>query len=162
GHRAADPADRGPGHPRRPTGHPARQLLGRPAGTHPRRLSAPPASCAQGVGVRELPDREVHAAAMGGLIMPVTLNQIGQIGLPFAAAARAGPFYEMVRGLRRLFRFGALTFFDWAGVRLLLEKTADVEGARGCLYFRCADIALTMIELMKRGAAFDGPPHRIA
>jgi len=94
--------------------------------------------------------------------MLLNLNQIGQIALPVTDIERAEAFYGGVIGLRKLYRFGDLTFFDCAGVRLLLEKSESVEGARGCLYFRCADIALTMTELMKRGAAFDGPPHRIA
>jgi hypothetical protein len=33
---------------------------------------------------------------------------------------------------------------------------------QGCLYFRCADIALAVAELEKRGPAFTGKPHLIA
>lgn len=58
--------------------------------------------------------------------------------------------------------FGDLTLFDGAGVRLLLEKSKDVGGARGCLYFRCADIALAVAELARRGVTFDSRPHLIA
>jgi methylmalonyl-CoA/ethylmalonyl-CoA epimerase len=94
--------------------------------------------------------------------MLLNLSQIGQIGLPITDVDRSEAFYEKVIGLRKLFRFGDLTFFDCAGVRLLLEKTADVTGQRGCLYFRCADIALAVKELETRGASFTGPPHLIA
>jgi methylmalonyl-CoA/ethylmalonyl-CoA epimerase len=83
--------------------------------------------------------------------MLLNLSQIGQIALPVTDVDRAETFYEKVIGLRKLYRFGDLTFFDCAGVRLLLEKSKDVDGARGCLYFRCADIALTVAELARRG-----------
>ena len=33
---------------------------------------------------------------------------------------------------------------------------------RGCIYFRCADIAFTIAELERRGLAFTGRPHLIA
>ena len=94
--------------------------------------------------------------------MPFALNQLGQIALPVADVERAGAFYEKALGLRRLYRFGDLTFFDCAGVRLLLEKSRDVDGARGCLYFRCADIALAVTELTQRGVVFNSKPHLIA
>lgn len=75
----------------------------------------------------------------------------------------------MVIGLRKLFRFGDLTFFDCAGVRLLLEKARDGAQPASCIYFRCADIALAVAEVEKRGglhlpAAFrrqDGRPRSL-
>jgi methylmalonyl-CoA/ethylmalonyl-CoA epimerase len=94
--------------------------------------------------------------------MLLNLSQIGQIGLPVTDTDRAEAFYEKVIGLRKLYRFGDLAFFDCAGVRLLLEKSDNVEGARGCLYFRCADIVLTVAELARRGVAFPSKPHLIA
>ena len=94
--------------------------------------------------------------------MQLNLSQIGQIALPVTDVDRSETFYETVVGLRKLFRFGDLSFFDCAGVRLLLEKTADVTGARGCIYFRCADIALAVAELKRRGVSFDSAPHLIA
>ena len=71
--------------------------------------------------------------------MAFALNQLGQIALPVNDVDRAEAFYEKTLGLRRLYRFGDLTFFDCAGVRLLLEKAHDVEGARG-LIARVEDI----------------------
>ena len=67
--------------------------------------------------------------------MLLNLNQIAQIAMPVIDVDRAEAFYEKVIGLRKLYRFGDLTFFDCAGVRLLLEKSDSVEGARGCIYF---------------------------
>ena len=96
--------------------------------------------------------------------MPVTLGPVGQIALPVADVDRAEAFYGDVLGLRKLYRYGDLTFFDCAGVRLLLEKTHNGVPAKpqGTFYFRCADIALTVRELAGRGVTFDGPPHLIA
>lgn len=91
------------------------------------------------------------------------LSQIGQIALPVSDVDRSEGFYGGVLGLRKLYRFGDLTFFDCAGVRLLLEKSKDMEGVkRGCIYFRCADIALAIAELKERGLSFDSTPHLIA
>jgi methylmalonyl-CoA/ethylmalonyl-CoA epimerase len=96
--------------------------------------------------------------------MRLNLDQIGQIGLPSSDIERTEAFYGGVLGLRKLYRFGDLTFFDCAGVRLLFEKVAKPEDLvpRGCIYFRCTDIALAVAELEKRGLAFDGKPHLIA
>jgi len=96
--------------------------------------------------------------------MHLNLNQIGQIALPTRDVERSEAFYGGMLGLRKLYRFGDLTFFDCAGVRLLLEKVKDPAELvpQGCLYFRCADIALAVAELEKRGLAFTGRPHLIA
>jgi methylmalonyl-CoA/ethylmalonyl-CoA epimerase len=94
--------------------------------------------------------------------MMLNLSQIGQIALPVTDVDRSEAFYEKVVGLRKLFRFGDLSFFDCAGVRLLLDKSTDPIHPSGCIYFRCADIALAVAELEKRGAVFDSKPHLIA
>ena len=95
--------------------------------------------------------------------MLLNISQIGQIALPVSDVDRSESFYGGVLGLRKLYRFGNLTFFDCAGVRLLLEKANDMDGAkRGCIYFRCADIALAVAELKQRGLSFDSTPHLIA
>lgn len=88
--------------------------------------------------------------------MLLNLSQIGQIALPVRDTDRSEAFYEKVVGLRKLYRFGDLAFFDCAGVRLFLDKVKDPAEWRtsGCLYFRCADIALTVGELETRGAEF--------
>jgi methylmalonyl-CoA/ethylmalonyl-CoA epimerase len=96
--------------------------------------------------------------------MPVNLNRIGQIALAVQDVDRAEAFYQDKLGLRKLYRFGDLTFFDCAGVRLLLEKAHDPDTITGGspIYFACADIALTVRELRQRGVVFTSLPHRIA
>src|SRR5262249_19864303 len=97
-------------------------------------------------------------------MMLLNLNQIGQIALPVSDVDRSEAFYEKVLGLRKLYRFEDLSFFDCAGVRLMINK---VEGGgevkpQGCIYFPCVDIALTIDELTKRGVAFTLGPELIA
>ena len=96
--------------------------------------------------------------------MLLNLSHIGQIALAVADVDRAEAFYKETLGLQKLYRFGDLTFFDCAGVRLMLEKAHTPEDiGRACvIYFRCADIALAVGELEARGVAFTGKPHRIA
>ena len=96
--------------------------------------------------------------------MPVSLNRIGQIALAVQDVDRAEAFYQNTLGLRRLYRFGDLTFFDCAGVRLLLEKAGESEAVSHAspIYFSCADIALTVRELQQQGVVFDASPHLVA
>jgi methylmalonyl-CoA/ethylmalonyl-CoA epimerase len=96
--------------------------------------------------------------------MLLNLSHIGQIALPVADVDRAERFYESVMGLRKLYRFGDLSFFDCAGVRLMLDKAQDpTDIKRGSvIYFRCADIALTVAELGRRGVTLVHKPHCIA
>jgi methylmalonyl-CoA/ethylmalonyl-CoA epimerase len=96
--------------------------------------------------------------------MLLNLSHIGQIALPVSDIDRAEAFYEKVLGLRKLYRFGDLTFFDCAGVRLLLEKVHGGGSVmpQGCIYFRCADIALAVRELEQRGLSFAHKPGLIA
>ena len=96
--------------------------------------------------------------------MNLTLNHIGQIALPVMNVDRSEKFYAEVLGLRKLFRFGGLSFFDCGGVRLLLDQAqnpADVR-AGGVIYFRVADIMLTAKELEARGVALIERPHLVA
>jgi methylmalonyl-CoA/ethylmalonyl-CoA epimerase len=94
--------------------------------------------------------------------MAFALNQLGQIALPVTDVDRAEAFYEKALGLRRLYRFGDLSFFDCAGVRLMLEKSANPEPRGAVLYLRCADIALAVRTLRERGLTFLDEPHLIA
>jgi len=94
--------------------------------------------------------------------MTFNVAAIGQIALGVGDVDLAEEFYGSKLGLRKLFRFGDLTFFDCAGVRLLLEKSATPGKSASILYFRCADIALARRELQARGVVFTDEPHRIA
>ena len=96
--------------------------------------------------------------------MLLNLDHIGQIALAVGDVDRAEAFYRDVLGLRKLYRFGDLAFFDCAGVRLMLEKSNSPNdiAKSSVIYFRCADIALAVRELERRGVTFSGKPHLIA
>jgi methylmalonyl-CoA/ethylmalonyl-CoA epimerase len=95
--------------------------------------------------------------------MALTLGPLGQIALNVADVDRAEAFFADKLGLRKLFRFGKLSFFDCAGVRLLLEQGADPTQRGGSpLYFRVADIVLARRELESKGVVFVDPIHLIA
>jgi len=88
--------------------------------------------------------------------MPFSLVRIGQIALAARDVDRAEAFYESTLGMRKLYRFGDLTFFDCSGVRLLLEKAHHPDTAHhgSPIYFTCHDIALAVRELEARGVSF--------
>jgi methylmalonyl-CoA/ethylmalonyl-CoA epimerase len=91
----------------------------------------------------------------------ITLNRISQIALAVSDVGRAVAFCQDKPGLRKLCRFGDLTCFNCAGVRLLPEEAHDA--AHGSpIYFACAGIVLTVRESQARDVAFTSPPHRIA
>lgn len=90
------------------------------------------------------------------------MNQIGQIAIPVSNTDRSEAFYEQILGLRKLYRYGDLSFFDCAGVRLMLsppENGAKVEAGQGAIYFRVADLALAVRDLKTKGAEIVSEPH---
>lgn len=93
--------------------------------------------------------------------MALGLGPVGQIALGVADADRSEAFYGQVLGLRKLFRFGGLVFFDCGGLRLLVEQ---VEGPKtgSLIYFRVADIVLMRRELERRGVLFSDQIHLTA
>ncbi|MEZ5558645.1 MAG: VOC family protein [Pseudomonadales bacterium] len=92
----------------------------------------------------------------------MSLSSLGQFALPVVDVDRAEVFYGQVLGLRKLFRFDNLVFFDCAGVRLMLEGEDAVEVSSGvCHYFRTQNIDATYAELLENGAEFYEAPHLI-
>lgn len=93
--------------------------------------------------------------------MALSLGPVGQIALGVADADRSEAFYGEVLGLRKLYRFGGLVFFDCGGLRLLVEQ---VEGPKlgSLVYFRVADIVLMRRTLEGRGVVFSDQIHRTA
>jgi len=95
--------------------------------------------------------------------MPLApLGPIGQIAREVSDTPRAERWYRDVLGLKHLFTFGNLAFFDCGGTRLFLTTPED--GAvkpQSLLYLRCEDIQGWHAELTKRGVAFEGAPHLI-
>ncbi len=96
--------------------------------------------------------------------MTFALNQIGQISLTVDDVDVAERFYEGTLGLRKLFRFGDLLFFDCAGVRLFVEKSSaePFVPASSILYFRVADLTIAVAELQAKDVTFVHPPQLVA
>ena len=96
--------------------------------------------------------------------MAFALSQIGQISLTVDDVDAAERFYAEILGLRKLFRFGDLVFFDCAGVRLYIQtaNTNPFVPASSALYFRTPDIGIAFRQLKAKGVAFIDVPHMIA
>ena len=93
------------------------------------------------------------------------LSQIGQIALAVSNTDRSEAFYENALGLRKLYRYGDLAFFDCAGIRLMLsppENGETVIADQGAIYFRVADLVLTVTDLRSKGFAIFSEPHLTA
>jgi methylmalonyl-CoA/ethylmalonyl-CoA epimerase len=93
------------------------------------------------------------------------LNQLGQIAVAVSDTDAAEAFYGGVLGLRKLYRFGDLCFFDCAGVRLMLsppENGQAVSPGQGAIYFRVADLSLAVKDLRAKGADIVSEPHLTA
>lgn len=93
------------------------------------------------------------------------MNQIGQIALAVGNTDRSEAFYESALGLRKLYRYGDLVFFDCAGVRLMLSPTENSEPVRvaqGAIYFRVPDLLLAVKALRDKGIPIESEPHRVS
>jgi catechol 2,3-dioxygenase-like lactoylglutathione lyase family enzyme len=86
------------------------------------------------------------------------LEAIGQISRKTKNIAAARRWYEEILGLRHLYSFATLSFFDLGGVRLFLSEG---EADDSILYFRVEDIAASVEALTRRGVIFTHPPHMI-
>ena len=95
--------------------------------------------------------------------MPL-LGPIGQISMTAQDVDRATAFYKDTLQLPFLFRFGDLSFFDCAGIRLMVSKPEkpEFDHPGSVLYFKVPDIRAAYRELGERGVTFEGEPHLIA
>lgn len=91
------------------------------------------------------------------------LSSIGQISLTAGDVERAKRFYRDTLGLRHLFDAPPkMTFFDCAGIRLLIGEPEDGTMRPGSvLYFHVADIQEAHETLAGRGVEFIELPHLI-
>jgi predicted enzyme related to lactoylglutathione lyase len=88
------------------------------------------------------------------------LGPIGQILVPVEDVERAAGYYRDQLGLRFLYAFPHMAFFDADGVRLYLAEPEQPDfGGRATIYFRVDDIAAAVAALESRGVAFGERPH---
>jgi methylmalonyl-CoA/ethylmalonyl-CoA epimerase len=91
------------------------------------------------------------------------LGQLGQISLSVTDIDRAVAFYRDLLGLKFLFQFPNLAFFDCGGVRLMLDiPEGSSERHSSVLYFKVNQIEEAYQTLAGRGVPFDEKPHLIA
>lgn len=88
------------------------------------------------------------------------LSTIGQILVPVHDVERASAFYRDTLGMRFLFAFPGMAFFDADGVRLYLSEPESPDFAgQATIYFRVTDIDAAVTALEARGVGFAGRPH---
>lgn len=90
----------------------------------------------------------------------VSLGTIGQIARTVTDISAARVWYGDVLGLRHLYSFGNLAFFDCGGVRLFLSE-GEGSPPESILYFRVPDVRTAHQALLGRGVAFTHAPHMI-
>jgi catechol 2,3-dioxygenase-like lactoylglutathione lyase family enzyme len=91
---------------------------------------------------------------------PLTLGPLGQISRPVRNIEQSIEWYANKLGLKHLYTFGKLSFFDCGGTRLFLEETAE-PSSESVLYWRVPDIDAAYQELRARGVSFASEPHLI-
>jgi DNA-binding CsgD family transcriptional regulator/catechol 2,3-dioxygenase-like lactoylglutathione lyase family enzyme len=102
------------------------------------------------------------AQAMGVTSMSeLSISQIGQIARSVSDTAASEAWYREVLGLKHLYTFGTLAFFELGGTRLMLSQEKGGATKESLLYLRVPDIAVAHRQLQDRGVHFTHAPHMI-
>lgn len=94
----------------------------------------------------------------------ISLGVIGQIAINVKDLARATSFYRDTLGMKFLFEFPGLSFFDANGIRLMLSKPEkpELDHPSSILYYRVTDIIGTHEAFVARGVEVEEGPRLIA
>lgn len=106
---------------------------------------------------RRVSNKEIAMTSTNAL----RLGPIGQISRTVRDIDDACAWYGNVLGLKHLYTFGKLAFFDLGGTRLYLSAEGGEPGPESTLYLRVDDIGAAYAELTARGVEFTGAPHLI-
>lgn len=90
------------------------------------------------------------------------LDNIGQIAVNVADLETAVTFYRDTLGMKFLFQFPGLAFFDCNGVRLLLDELAGWQHPASIVYYKVKDIQDTYQTAIQKGVTFKEKPHLVA
>jgi DNA-binding CsgD family transcriptional regulator/predicted enzyme related to lactoylglutathione lyase len=130
------------------------------------------------LGKLRLPDREAlrqwYQAPLGSALSgrppthtgdtmtaaPLSLGPISQIARTVRDIHLSARWYTQVLGLKHLFTYDTLAFFDCGATRLMLAQKAET-ASESVLYFQVTDIVQAHQELVARGADFVSAPHLI-
>ncbi|HEV8246300.1 MAG TPA: LuxR C-terminal-related transcriptional regulator, partial [Polyangiaceae bacterium] len=91
---------------------------------------------------------------------PLELGPLGQISRSVKNIEESQAWYGKMLGLKHLYTFGKLAFFDCGGTRLFLEQDPEPR-SESVLYLRVPDINSAYDELRQRGLEFTSAPHLI-
>jgi DNA-binding CsgD family transcriptional regulator/catechol 2,3-dioxygenase-like lactoylglutathione lyase family enzyme len=89
------------------------------------------------------------------------IASIGQISRTVRDIDEASAWYGQVLGLKHLYTFGKLAFFDLGGTRLYLSAEGGTAEPESVLYLRVEDVAAAHAALVARGVEFKGAPHMV-
>ncbi len=94
----------------------------------------------------------------------VALSKIGQISVTVHDIQKATTFYRDTLGMKFLFEFSKLAFFECGGVRLMLAlpEKPEFDHPASVIYYKVDNIQDTFETLSSRGVGFEGKPHLIA
>ena len=92
------------------------------------------------------------------------ITGVGQIAINCHDLKRATEFYRDKLGLRLLYEFPGLAFFDCGGVRLMLSKPekAEFDHPASIIYYKVADIHQATRAISDQGVALEHEPSIIA
>jgi catechol 2,3-dioxygenase-like lactoylglutathione lyase family enzyme len=88
------------------------------------------------------------------------LGALAQIARTVRDVRESAAWYGETLGLKHLYTFGTLAFFDCGGTRLMLSEQPQ-PAAESILYLRVTDIRGSCELLRSRGVAFSAAPHMI-
>lgn len=90
----------------------------------------------------------------------LALGPLGQIARTVRDIDLSVRWYQDTLGLKLLYRFPGMAFFDLGGVRLYLQQSPE-PAADSILYFRVDDIEAVHATLVGKGVAFSHAPRMI-
>jgi len=85
----------------------------------------------------------------------------GQIARTVKSTEKSEAWYRDILGLKHLYTFGTMAFFDCDGIRLMLSQADDGDKYESIIYFQSNDIKSDYQRLQKRGIEFTHSPHKI-
>ena len=104
----------------------------------------------------------MRRSVMDGLAQTESYMMLGQVARTVKSSEDSRAWYRDVLGLRELYAFPGLAFFDLGGVRLMLtEEDGDTGTSESILYLRVRDVHAAKDELEQRGVKFTHAPHMI-
>lgn len=91
----------------------------------------------------------------------IGLGAISQISRHVSNISLATYWFANILGLKHLYSFGEMAFFDCGGVRLFLSQSEGDPPADSIVYFEVVDIHAAYKNMESRGVLFLGAPHMV-